>query len=571
MSTILERLPLDAFSTALRVHPRDVQRRAAEALLQGTVAEMQTGEGKTLVAGLAAAAFALQGRHVHVATPNHYLAARDRAWLEPAFRLLGLDVALLPEGANPAAKRAAYACHVVYGSGYEFGFDYLRDQVTHRQPASRRLGERSLQRLRGMAQPVASPVQARRDVAIIDEIDAVLVDEACVPLVLSEPTPGDPRHAATYRAAQAMAAQLRGGQDFLIDHAARMVRLSDSGLRQAHAALAAITPLALERPWVVYVQQALKARYVLRRDVDYVVQGDALHLVDEYTGRILADRTWQDGLHQAVETEQGLEPTAAPRVAGRLTRQRFYGLYATLCGLTGTAQGCVDEFRTSYGLQVTRIPLHRPSQRREWPTRYFQSQEAKLAAVCGETIAVHEAGRPVLLGTRTIETSQALAAPLVARGLPVQVLNGKQDDDEAHVVARAGQAGTITIATNMAGRGTDIVPGPGVVAQGGLHVIGVERQESGRVDRQLAGRAGRQGDPGSCRFFVSADDWLVVRWAPGFADRLRSLPSEQGEIEGDFSALLAAAQQRAENEHRQRRRHLLEYDRWLDDVRGRLG
>jgi preprotein translocase subunit SecA len=320
----------------------------------------------------------------------------------------------------------------------------------------------------------------------------------------------------------------------------------------------------LKRPWSAYVEQALVARQLYQRNVDYLVRDGSVQMVDEFTGRIFPDRLWRDGLHQALEVKEGLAASAELSTAVRIARQRYFCLYQTLCGMTGTASDSQREFWRLYRFPVVVIPLQHPNRRLLLPTRFFVDATAKWRAVVADVKAIHAMGRPILIGSRTIENSQHLAERLGAEGIAYRLLNGMQDQDEATLISQAGQAQAVTIATNMAGRGTDIRLSAGVAELGGLHVIGVEQHESARIDRQLLGRAGRQGDPGSGQFFVSADDSLVRRFAPTLGRAMASMPRRDGEILTDLSREVAAAQQRAEKAAYQVRRRLLAHDRWID-------
>jgi preprotein translocase subunit SecA len=537
----------------------DVQLLAGLALVRGAVAEMQTGEGKTLAAALPAFVHALRGRGVHVVTPNAYLAGRDWQSLAPVFERLGLRAGLLAESAPEQHKRAAYACDVTYGTGYEFGFDYLRDQLRLMKQARRALGEQHRQRLRGCPPPDAVGVQRGHAVAIIDEIDSVLIDEACVPLVLSGDA-DDERDSSALVEAGRLAERLESGRHFLVHASRRQLSLTDDGLSVIHQHFGPQPDWSLERPWWVYVQQALYARWLLRKDVDYIVRDQKILLVDGFTGRIFGDRMLRDGL-----------PVTAERTtAARISRQRYFRLYETICGMTGTASGSERELWLMYGLPVVMVPRRAPSQRTLLPTRFFTTAAAKWEAIEQEVLRLHATGRPLLIGSRTIENSELLAKRLAGRGISFRLLNGKQDEDEAAVIAQAGQLGAITIATNMAGRGTDIRLGPGAAEIGGLHLIGVEQHEAARIDRQLQGRVARQEEPGSCQFFVSADDALLRDHAPALAEQLRSAGDAQGHVRRDFSAAIARLQRHVEAAAYGARRRLLAYDNWLDEVLAQL-
>ncbi|HEY6564851.1 MAG TPA: preprotein translocase subunit SecA, partial [Pirellulaceae bacterium] len=320
------------------------------------------------------------------------------------------------------------------------------------------------------------------------------------------------------------------------------------------------------RPWQTYVENALRAEHFMRRDADYIVRDNKVLLVDQYTGRIFTDRSWQDGLHQAVEWKEGVPLTAEKHALARISRQRFYGRYRNLCGMTGTATGHEAEFRDFYRLPVVVIPERIPSRRQGWPTRWFRSEEDKWRGITEEMRTLYHLGRPVLVGTRTIQESEGLSQVLSSLGLPHQILNGKQDDDEAALVARAGERQTLTIATNMAGRGTDIRLGPGIAELGGLHVIATQRQESRRVDRQLIGRCGRQGDPGSYRFYVCADDLLIQQFQPALGDRLRAACGDKPEVTRGFEAEVDRVQRMAEAQRYEQRCQLHRHDEWMNDI-----
>lgn len=547
----------------LRYH--GVQLLAGLTLANGHVAEMATGEGKTIVSAIPAFLAWLAGRQTHVATPNTYLAERDCQQLKPVFESLGLTAALLPERNHQQDKAAAYQQDVVYGTGYEFGFDYLRDQLTLRACPREKLGGRVLDSLLGRDSREGQLLQSRRQLTVVDEIDSVLIDEAMTPLILSAgtdslaiPTP--------YLAARDLAAELIRGEHFHLDPANRSVRLTKQGRDHIFAELQRHPIADLHRPWDALVVNALQARYVLQASVDYVVRNGEVHIVDQKTGRIFRERSWRDGLHQAVEAFAGVAITNEKSSSARITRQRFYQLYESLCGMTGTTTGADAEFAEFYRLQTVLIPRHRPCRRVDLPDRFFASKDAKYRAIVGEVLERHRCGQPVLIGTRTIADSEILSSMLRSLKLSHEVLNGLQDAAEAAIVAKAGQYGAVTVATNMAGRGTDIKPDDRALAVGGLFVIGVERHDSRRVDRQLAGRAGRQGDFGFSRFFVSGDDDLVQRFAPKLSKRLRKTAGKDGEVHDNYSPVIAQFQLLAEAKSFRQRRKMVEHDRWLDDV-----
>ena len=392
----------------------------------------------------------------------------------------------------------------------------------------------------------------------------MLLDEATTPLILAEPGAAD--SPAVVRQAWETAEPLVAGEDYVFAPAGRQVWLTDRGVARVTTGLPAAQRGELARPWNQYVIQALTARHCLSRDVHYVVRDGSVHLVDTGTGRIFADRTWQEGLHQALEAKEGLDLSSPRRAIARISRQRLAGLYSHLCGMTGTAVGSQREFWQVYGLPVVTIPTHRPCRRITAATRFFTHAAAKFDAAADSVQELLAAGRPVLIGVRTIADSELLADRLASRSVPFQLLNGKQDADEADVVARAGQRGSITLATNMAGRGTDIRLGPSVAQQGGLHVISLEPHESSRVDRQLAGRAARQGDPGSSQMFVSAEDHLLTTHAPALAERIAMAAQTPGETARDFGRQIRKVQQHAERLASAQRRVLLTQDAWRSDL-----
>ncbi|MEE9603911.1 MAG: preprotein translocase subunit SecA, partial [Thermoguttaceae bacterium] len=543
---------------------------AGLALSHKAIAEMQTGEGKTFVAALPATLFSLSGGGAHVMTVNAYLAQRDFELLSPLYSLLGVSVGSLQADAQPDEKEAAYACDITYGPGYEFGFDYLRDQTALLSRRKCALGESYLRSLRGEQLPPQRTLQRKHAFAIVDEIDSILLDEATSPLVLAEGGRRMANNAGVYIKAMRTADRLRVSHDYVVDAADQFVRLTQQGQEKIYEDTEEIPAGGLQRPWSAYIEQALRAAVLLNRDADYVVDDDEILLVDKATGRIFADRTLRQGLHQAIEAKEQVPITAEQQPLARISRQRYFRLYQGLCGMTGTATGNEREFWTFYRIPVIRIPLARPSRRRTLPMRSFADEAAKMAAIANDVRRINEAGQPVLVGTRTIETSRRLAQQFDELGISYQLLNGMQDGEEANIIARAGQEGAVTLATNMAGRGTDIKLGPRVDARGGLHVVVSEPQESTRVDRQLIGRCARQSDPGSFQCFISADDQLITEHAPALSSQLKQLADEGGEIDSDFSQEIFKLQRKVERLSYLRRRQLFAHDDWLEDVLSRL-
>jgi preprotein translocase subunit SecA len=466
----------------------DVQLRGALALARGSIAEMQTGEGKTLAAVPVISWLARERLGVHVMTVNDYLAARDAAWMGGIFRFLGLSVAHIRQEMSPAERRTAYRCDITYATANEIGFDVLRDQL---------------------ALDVHDQVHRPFAAAVIDEADSILIDEARVPLVIAGGAANDGGLAIV---ANHVARDLRPGQHFTIDAGAHNVALTDAGVHAVEAARGCGN-LFEERNLSVHsaVQDALHAHALVRRDIDYLVKNGSIEMVDEFKGRIAQDRRWPAGLHTAIEVKEGVSSKAQGTVLNQITLQNLAGMYPKLSGMTGTASTQSLELQTVYGLKVETIPTNRPVIRVDHPDLIFATKDEKEQAVIQEIRRAHALGRPVLVGTASVEESERLSALLP--DVPHEVLNARNDQREAGIIASAGERGAVTISTNMAGRGTDIRLGKEVAALGGLSVIGTNKHESRRIDNQLRGRAGRQGDPGSSRFFVSLEDDLLVKYA----------------------------------------------------------
>lgn len=543
----------------------DVQLCGGLVLSTGAIADIKTGEGKTLITTLPAALHALSGNGVHVATVNRYLADRDYNTLRPVYELLGFTVGISRERTPPDTKSAAYQCDITYATGYEFGFDYLRDQTRLRAEPRLALGQQFRLGLRGLNKQRARPMQRKHAFVIVDEADSVLIDEANTPLILSGTAPKATDASRTFQAARAVACRLTPAYHFRILSNKRRVSLTDLGLAHVYSA-ANLPGEGLDRPWSIYLENALTAEHILAKEVDYVVRDDKVLIVDQYTGRIFTDRTWRDGLHQAVEAKESVTLSPENASVARVSRQRYFRLYDNVCGLTGTAVGLEDEFRFFYGLPVVLIPERLPCQRSELPTRYFANWEAKVVAIIADIRARNQRGQPILVGTRTIDESHQISRRLHSLAVSHQVLNGVQDESEADLVARAGQSSAVTIATNMAGRGTDIQLSEQALSRGGLHVVATERQESQRVDRQLVGRAARQGDPGSCQFFVSCEDELLTRHGPALAASIANSCDATGESQTDWSAAVRRIQRSAERLRYESRCELFRQDQWLNEV-----
>lgn len=543
----------------------DVQLMAGSVLADGRLAEMATGEGKTLVTMLPVAHAALNASRVHVSTTNSYLAERDCRELTDAFDLLGLSARLLPEENDDNAKKRAYSAEVTYGTGYEFGFDYLRDQLRLREQPEDRLGDSWLRQLTGSERAPANVVQPWRDVSVVDEIDSVLIDEANTPLVISffnsetvDETP--------FRLASGSADEMTQDVDYEIDRFENSVTVTSSGHQKINDSRLRTMGVPLQRPWRLYVEQALRARHLLHRDIDYVVQDSKVALVDQQTGRIFPERKWRDGLHQAIEFHQGVPLSPETNSFARISRQRFFQTYNARTGMTGTASDAATEFESFFGLNVTKIPLNRPSQRIELPPRVFADSDARATAIVESTREHLEAGQPVLIGTRTIEQSRRLSDELKRGGLNHHVLNGLQDADEAAIVSEAGRTGNITVATNMAGRGTDIKICDKARNAGGLHVVVAEPNRSHRVDRQLKGRCGRQGEPGTCEVFVAATDDLLQSEGRSLADRITRSANRHGKSRLKVETELLKVQRRAEHVDFVRRQHLMRQSLWIESL-----
>ena len=473
----------------------DVQLQGALVLHHGHIAEMQTGEGKTLAAVPAVIWCALQGRGVHVLTANDYLARRDAIWMNGIYQWFGLSVAHVSQNMSSAARRYAYRCDVTYATANEVGFDFLRD---------------------GLARSAEEIVQRPFAFAVIDEADSILIDEARIPLVIAGGVPDDPDFA--YRV-DSVILGLRP-YHYLRDEFARNVQLTDAGIRHVERALGYGNLFDEQNLRVLTaVQDALHAHALLKRDIDYIVKNGSVELVDEFKGRVAENRRWPAGLQSAIEAKERVPLKTQGRVLGSITVQSMAAFYERICGMTGTAATQADEFWKVYKLPVAVIPTNRPMIRQDLPDIVYADKGARNAAVVEEIRKVHETGRPILVGTASVEDSEALSRRLLLAGIPHSVLNARNDEAEAQIVAQAGALAAVTISTNMAGRGTDILLGGNppkdrekVVDLGGLYVIGTTRHEARRIDNQLRGRAGRQGDPGSSRFFLSLEDDLLVRF-----------------------------------------------------------
>ncbi len=544
----------------LRHYP--VQLMGGYALLRGTLAEMQTGEGKTLTAVLPAVTVALAGAAVHVITVNPYLATRDAEYLAPVYEFFGLRVGLVVPDQESAQRVQAYRCDVTYGVNKDVVFDYLRDRITQKRG---RTGSRALldSWLTGADQRSSPPGLLRGlFYAIVDEADSVLIDEARTPLIISSNV-DDPNGRVLYEQALALAGSLTSGEHYRLRPSERSVELTDAG-RAAVGEFARALPglWAITRAREELVEQGLSALHLFARDRHYIITDDKVQIVDEYTGRVMADRSWERGLHQMIEVKEGLEVTKRRDTISRITYQRYFRRYLCLAGMTGTAIEVAPEMRSVYALDVLCIPPNRPVLRRDLGQRVYRDGEQRWAAIVDRAAEMHAGGRPVLIGTRSVAASELASEHLTAAGLAHEVLNARQDAREAEIIAEAGQPSRITVATNMAGRGTDILLSPAVRDAGGLHVILSEYHDSARIDRQLFGRAGRQGDPGSCEAIVSLDDELFVAHASRLLAWLRARVSADGLLPTHLGRLLLRyAQAAAERQNSRIRRQTVEMDK----------
>ena len=525
----------------------DVQLIGGIVLHEGKIAEMKTGEGKTLAATLPAYLNALTGRGVHIVTVNDYLAQRDAEWMGPIYKFLGLSVGCIVHGLSDDERRREYLADVTYGTNNEFGFDYLRDNMKY---------------------DISELVQRDFYYAIVDEVDSILIDEARTPLIISGPAEKSTR---LYRDIDQMVRRLKKGVHFTIDEKTRTVALTEEGVARCEQLLKVdnlYDPRYMEL--VHHITQALRAHHLFKRDVDYIVKDGQVIIVDEFTGRLMPGRRYSEGLHQALEAKEGVRVASENQTLATITFQNYFRMYEKLAGMTGTADTEAEEFQKIYGLDVVVIPTHKPMIRVDYPDVVYRTEEEKFRAVVREIKELHAKGRPVLVGTISIEKSEKLSRMLKREGIPHHVLNAKNHAKEAEIIAQAGQRGAVTISTNMAGRGTDIVLGEGVAELGGLHVLGTERHESRRIDNQLRGRSGRQGDPGSSRFYLSLEDDLMRLFGSdrikGILDKLGMRPDEP--IEHPLiTKAIESAQRKVEARNFEIRKQLLEYDDVLNKQR----
>ncbi|TKH45560.1 preprotein translocase subunit SecA [Paenibacillus sp. FSL R10-2782] len=552
--TTAEEILPDAFATVREASKRvlgkrhyDVQMLGGIALHEGRIAEMKTGEGKTLVGTLPVYLNALLGKGVHVVTVNDYLAQRDSGEMGQIYNFLGMSVGLNLAGLGHGEKQAAYACDITYGTNNEFGFDYLRDNMVLYKE-----------------QMVQRPLYF----CIIDEVDSILVDEARTPLIISGQAQ---KSTELYFAADRFVKSLNVEEDYTLDIKVKSVALTENGVSKAENFFGLENLYDQESVTINHhIVQALKANAIMRLDVDYVVADGEVMIVDEFTGRLMAGRRYSDGLHQAIEAKENIVVQNESMTLATITFQNYFRMYRKLAGMTGTAKTEEEEFKKIYGLEVLQIPTNRANQRVDMPDVVYKSVKGKFHAVVDEIVERHKKNQPILVGTISIENSELLSEMLKRKGVRHKVLNAKYHAEEAEIISRAGEAGSVTIATNMAGRGTDIVLGEGVASIGGLHIIGTERHESRRIDNQLRGRAGRQGDPGSTQFYLSLGDELMKRFgADNVLNMMERLGFEEDQpIESRMiTRAIESAQKRVEGNNFDQRKVVLQYDDVMNQQR----
>jgi len=545
--TVLNSVLYDVFAITREVSKRtlnmrhyDVQMIGGMVLHEGRIAEMKTGEGKTLVATLPVVLNAILGKGVHVVTVNDYLAARDADLMRPIYEFLGFSVGVVVAEKSEPERKEAYGCDITYGTNNEFGFDYLRDNMAYR---------------------LEDKVQREHFYAIVDEVDSILIDEARTPLIISGPAN---RSLENYELADKVAKQLENEKHFTLDEKHKSALLTEEGIKKAEELFGVENLYTPENAILAHhLDQALKANYLFQRDVDYIVRKGEVLIIDEFTGRISEGRRFSEGLHQALEAKEGVEIQEESQTLAEITYQNYFRLYEKLAGMTGTAQTEATEFAEIYGLEVISIPTNKPVIRKDLNDLIYKTEEEKFDAVIKKIKELHKKGQPILVGTASIEKSEVLHNLLKREKLPHTVLNAKNHEKEAEIIAKAGQKGAITIATNMAGRGVDIKLGVGVKELGGLAIIGTERHESRRIDNQLRGRGGRQGDPGMSQFYLSLEDNLLRIFG---SDRIKNIMDKLGIEKGEHieskivTRSIEGAQKKVETMHFENRKHILKYD-----------
>ncbi len=537
----------EAGKRALGMRHYDVQMVGGMVLHGGRIAEMKTGEGKTLVATLPAVLNALSGKGVHLITVNDYLASRDAEWMGKLYNFLGLTVGVVIHGQNDQERQEAYACDITYGTNNEFGFDYLRDNMKFYKEQL---------------------VQRELNFAIVDEVDSILIDEARTPLIISG---SSDEATGMYAQVNAIIPLLKRDQDFEVDEKGQSITMTDEGVTKCEEILKIDNLYDSQHiSYQHHIMQGIKAHHLFARDVDYIVKDDQVVIVDEFTGRLMPGRRFSDGLHQALEAKEGVKVESENQTLASITFQNYFRMYNKLSGMTGTADTEAVEFSQIYNLEVIVIPTNANLLRKDFPDSIYKTQQEKYVAIANEIATLYKKGQPVLVGTVSIEKSELIGSLLKKRGIPHDVLNAKQHEKEAEIVAGAGHKGHVTIATNMAGRGTDIVLGEGVKELGGLHIIGTERHESRRIDNQLRGRSGRQGDPGSTRFYLALDDDLMRLFG---SERIAGIMDKLGMQEGEpienkmVSKAIENSQKRVEGHNFEIRKQLLDYDDVMNQQR----
>ena len=549
----LDDILVEAFATAREAayrvigeKPFPVQLLGALAIHYGNIAEMKTGEGKTLTAVLPAYLNALEGKGVHIITVNEYLAGRDAEWMGGIHRFLGLTVGVNKRDMSPQEKQDAYNCDILYSTNNEVGFDYLRDNMVIRKE---------------------DRVQRPLNFAIVDEVDSVLIDEARTPLIISG---GEMKNANLYKDADRFAKSIKEDVDFIYDEKTKSVNLNEKGSEKAEKMFHIDNLYDIENATLLhFINQALRANYAMKNDVDYVVQDGQIVIVDQFTGRLMKGRAYSDGLHQAIEAKEGVTINEETKTLATITFQNLFRMYNKLSGMTGTAKTEEEEFRNIYNMYVIEIPTNKPVIRIDAPDIVYATKEAKYKAIIEKVKELYGKGQPVLIGTIAIETSELISGLLDKAGIPHETLNAKNHEREAEIIANIGLHKSVTIATNMAGRGTDIKLSDEIRALGGLCVIGTERHESRRIDNQLRGRSGRQGDPGYTQFFVSMKDDLMVRFGSDrIGEMMKNMGMEDQAITSKtFSRSIESAQKRVEGNNFDVRKQLLEYDNVMNDQR----
>lgn len=547
----LEDIKIEAFSVVREAAKRvlglrhyDVQLIGGFVLHEGSIAEMQTGEGKTLVSTLPSYLHALEGKGVHIITANEYLAKRDFEQMGRVHEFLGLKVGLNISQMSPEEKKEAYSAHITYGTGNEFGFDYLRDNMVY---------------------DINQKVQRKLHYAIVDEIDSILIDEARTPLIIANKSS---LGAELFYITADLMKSFKPDAEYEFYPETKQIYLKDEGAYKIEAAFGIDNLYDAEHQDLLHnVMQSLRAYVVMKKDVDYIVKDGKIILIDKFTGRIMEGRTFSEGLHQALEAKEGLEVTEENETQATITIQNYFRMYGSLAGMTGSATPSKQEFSETYNLKVVSIPTNKPIQRSDEDDLIFKDYQSKINRIIKEVITLHELGRPILIGTTSIEQSEKLSDQLKKHSIKHHILNAKTEEDEARIISLAGQKGQVMIATNMAGRGTDILLGEGVKELGGLHIIGTERHESMRIDMQLRGRSGRQGDPGSSQFIVSLEDDLFINYDPDEMEKyLKKIKTNEAGLilSPDPNKFVRRVQETVEHSHHSSRSHLLKLDDVID-------